>query len=425
MICNSQHFQKMYFFLFLIAPFAYGDNIKLKSGDRYSGNIISYTNGICVFDTRYGAAIRIPTAEIESIATDTQYHVEFSSGEKVIGQLKTDSAGLTSINSQTFGTSPIAIGSISRIVKSFSHTETEQRVKAGEGAKGNEQKEYGAETENQAPLDFLTGSTVLLSPGKVELDLSSTYKQSRTQYSLPAAGYFQKSSYSARQLELRPTIRAGLYEGVEVYASVPMTYSRVQDVSSNEYIRSTSSWDMADISFGGQYQLTQETESTPAISATFDVSAPTGRKKYNSFSDSWKDPLNNGSGHWSVAPGLAFVRSTDPAILFGGFNYQYFFANKVDGYDVQPGWVVNTYFGVGFALNERLSLGSRFSYSYSSNMKAEHETIYGSDSDPMDITLNVSYRLSESWLISPSITYGLNNDSGPAALSISLKKNLN
>ena len=119
------------------------------------------------------------------------------------------------------------------------------------------------------------------------------------------------------------------------------------------------------------------------------------------------------------------VRTTDPAIIFGGVSYQYFFTDTIDGYQVQPGWVVNSYFGVGFALNEKLSLGSRLSYAYSSNMKADNETIYGSHSDPMNVSLNLSYRVSKDWVVSPQITFGLNDDSGPAALSMNIKRNFN
>jgi len=414
------------FLVVLLFPLscAHADTLVMKSGDKFSGKIISYVNGLCIFDTQYGAAIKVPTADISGISTDVAYSIDFANGDKVMGQLQANAQGQTVLQSKTFGESSIDVTAISRMVKHFSEVpNTAQAAQAGTAAV-NDDKQYGAEVENQAPLDFLTGSTVLLSPGQMELDFNTSYKQSRTQYNLPDVGYFQKSSYSARLLQLSTALRAGLYEGIEGYISVPVTYTRIEDVSSNEYTRDTSAWDLADIAFGGQYQLTRESADMPAISATLDISAPTGRKKYNDQTDSWKDPLNNGTGHWSIAPGLAFVRSTDPAILFGGINYQYFFADKVDGYDVQPGWIINSYFGVGFALNEKLSVGTRLSYSYVSNMKAEHETIYGSDSDPMDISLNASYRLSRAWVVSPGVTFGLNDDSGPAALSLSLKRQL-
>lgn len=115
----------------------------------------------------------------------------------------------------------------------------------------------------------------------------------RLHYALPYAGYFQRSSYSAKQLEFRSTLRAGIYEGIEGYLSAPITHSHIQDVSSNEHVRHADAWNLADIAFGAQYQVIDESADRPAISLTFDLSAPTGRKRYNHTFNSWKDPLNN------------------------------------------------------------------------------------------------------------------------------------
>ena len=404
---------------------AFADNITLSNGDRFSGKLISYIDGVCIFDTLYSSSVRIPISQIKSLSTNDQYNLNFLNGDKAAGQLKEEEGGQTALYSPTFGKVIIHVGDVVGMTRNFIKSEyTPSETKKPSSAVASENS-YGSETEKQSPLDFLTGSTVLLSPGQYEFDMGVNYKQSRTQYNLPSDGYFQKSSYSARQILVSPTLRAGLYKGFEGYLSLPFTYSYIQDVSSNEYVRDTQDWHAADLAVGGQYQLTKESAAVPAISLTLDVSAPTGKKRYNDALRSWKDPLNNGSGHWSIAPGLAFVRTTDPAIIFGGFSYQYFFADNIDGYNVQPGWVLNSYFGVGFALNEKLSLGSRLSYAYSSNMKADHETIYGSDSDPMDLSLNLSYRVSDQWVVSPQVTFGINDDSGPTALSMNIKRSFN
>jgi len=122
---------------------------------------------------------------------------------------------------------------------------------------------------------------------------------------------------------------------------------------------------------------------------------------------------------------VAFVRSTDPAILFGGIGYQYAFANTIDGYRIKPGWVLKGYAGVGFALNERLSLGGRLAYAHSANLQADHQTIQGSDADPLELSLSASYRVNDDWVIAPEVTLGLNDDAGPAALSAHFKRRFN
>lgn len=195
-------------------------------------------------------------------------------------------------------------------------------------------------------------------------------------------------------------MRTGLQRHLEAYLSLPLTYSHVQDISGNEFVRKADAWRLADIALGVQYQIVEEDADTPAIALSLDINIPTGQKRYNDVFNSWKDPLNNGSGHWSLTPGIAFVRSTDPAILFGGVGYQYSFARTLDGYHIKPGWVLKGYAGVGFALNERLSLGGRLSYAYSANLRADHQTIHGSDADPLELSFSAAYRLSEDWVVS-------------------------
>ncbi|WP_191485387.1 transporter [Pseudomonas sp. FEN] len=413
-------------FCFGDASIALADSIYLKNGDKFSGKIISFNNGLCIFYTNFSSAVRIPIADIQSITSKDQYHILFANGEQAIGQLKSALDNRTLLESPTFGELLISASKITQLTKAFQARQNlDTSAPDQEPDDDTPNNSYGSETAAQPPLDFLTGSTVLLSPGEYEMDLGIAYKQNRLQYALPQAGYFQRSSYSAKQLEFRSTLRAGIYEGIEGYLSAPITYSHIQDVSSNEHVRHADAWNLADIAFGAQYQFIDESADRPAISLTFDLSAPTGRKRYSDTFNSWKDPLNNGSGHWSIAPGLAFVRTTDPAILFGGVSYQYYFPNTIDGYHVQPGWVLKSYAGVGFALNEKLSLGTRLSYAYSANLKADHEIIHGSDADPIDLSLSASYRVSNDWVISPGVIFGLNDDSGPAALSINFKRHFN
>lgn len=397
---------------------ALADNLILKNGDRVSGWIISYSDGLCIFDTHYGSAIRVPTTEILSIGSDTPYSLLFASGEKVSGKLLLSADNWTLLESATFGTTPIEVSTIVSLTRLPPNNPTNPPAKPSDS-------HYGAQVESQPPLDFLIGSTVLLSPGEYEMDLGLAYKQSRIQYGLPQAGDFQRSSYSARQLELRSTWRAGLYRHLEGYLSVPLTYSHIQDVSSNAFVRKTDAWRLADIALGAQYQIVEENAQTPAIALSLDLNIPTGQKRYNDVFNRWKDPLNNGSGHWSLTPGVAFVRSTDPAILFGGIGYQYAFANTIDGYRIKPGWVLKGYAGVGFALNERLSLGGRLAYAHSAHLQADHQTIQGSDADPLELSLSASYRVNDDWVIAPEVTLGLNDDAGPAALSAHFKRRFN
>lgn len=394
------------------------DVVRLKNGDVISGRLVSYFNDICIFDTHYGATVRLPVRDVASLTTDEVYQVVFASGEKISGRLSHEQEKPV-LKSATFGTVAIDISTVKSLTRSFAKEE---------GKYADDKKtievSIGEEDRKQPPLTFLTGSTVMLPPGKYEIDMGLAYKQSRDASSLPVVGYFQMSSYAARQTMFDTTIRGGLYKDVEGWLTIPFSYSYVEQVSSNAYVRSKDAWDIGDLSFGLQYLLRKEDAKAPAISTSIAVTAPTGKMQYYGAADEWKAPLNNGGGYWRVSPSLSFVRTTDPAIIFGGVNASYAFRRTIDGYDVKPGWGTGFYLGVGYALNENLSVGTRFAYSYLSRMEFNGERIYGSDKDPMDLSLSASYRFADKWVATPLVSYSLNNDAGVSSVSLRLKRQL-
>lgn len=402
----------------LIGNSSNADVVRLGNGDVISGRLVSYQSGICVFDTQYGATVRLETKNITALTTDEAYNVAFVGDERATGRL-TSGRDYTVLESPTFGAIRVDVSAIKSLVRSFP-VDSAKDARSLNGTDGK----IGEESSKQPPLTFLTGSTILLAPGRYELDFGLAHKQTRTASSLPAAGYFQMSAYSARQTMFDATIRGGLSEGLEGWVSVPLSYSYVEEVSTNRYVRDKSAWNLGDISFGLQYQLLSEGTALPAVSASVAVAAPTGRMKYNAPSDTWQDPLNNSGGHWSISPGLSFVRTTDPAILFGGANYQYAFRRTIDGYDVKPGSGTGFYFGVGYALNESLSVGTRFSYSHISKMEVDGQKIYGTDKDPMDISLSASYRFADKWVATPLVSFNLNDDAGAPSISLRFKRQL-
>ena len=405
--------------LFLITGYTCADTIHLKNGDVISGKLVSLADGKGILSTPYGAALVFATNDLFALETEEPFKVTFMNGDQVNGTLDYTPSQKTILRSRMLAASEIDPSQIVSMKKDFSPAPgpTASSTTTSLGA-----AEYGEQNPTNAPLDFLVGSTVLLTPGQYEVDFGLGYKASRSSYSLQQTGYFERSAYTARQNQLSAALRGGITEGLEAYVSVPYTYSRIEDVSTNANVRDTSEWRLGDISFGLQYLLLEETLATPALSFTFDASAPTGKKHYRDYLQNWKDPLDNSSGHWSIAPGIAFVRTTDPAILFGGLSYRYAFARTIDSYRIQPGWSLETYAGLGFALNEKLSLGTRLGYAYNARMKAEGQTIYGSDSEPVDLSFSASYNLDANWVVSPRLSYSLNDDAGPAALSVNLKR---
>jgi hypothetical protein len=383
------------------------------NGDTINGEIITYQEGLCVFRSNYGAPFSIPIEKIVSISTDKKVKISTRAGEVIVGQLAISEAN-KSLLSTAYGQAELSTSDIIKITPAFEN--------ASESGEHKDADAYGERTKAKPPLEFLSGSAVLLDEGVNQIELGLDYRRNRENYPLPSVGPFENYSYTARLLRLDSTWRRGWANGIESFVTVPFTYTYIEQVSSNEYVRDTDEWAFGDISVGLQYELVNESASSPAIALSASISAPTGKKKYYSATDDWKDPLNNSQGHWQTMLGLSMVRTTDPAILFSGINVFYSRPATIDGYDVEPGLGFSGYFGVGLSVNERLSLGTRFSYSYFADSKVDGQEIHGSDSEGMDLTFSASFRPQDKWVLTPEVTFSLNSDAGAPSLALRLNR---
>lgn len=48
--------------------------------------------------------------------------------------------------------------------------------------------------------------------------------------------------------------------------------------------------------------------------------------------------------------------------------------------------------------------------------------VAGSGKDPLDLSLSTSYRIFEHWTMTPQVTFGLNDEAGPAYVSLRMSR---
>lgn len=175
---------------------------------------------------------------------------------------------------------------------------------------------------------------------------------------------------------------------VQLVVNVPLVYrqstyeSAGANYSSTQYSEATVSSGgprLGDISFGGYYQILNESRNWPSLTASLLVTVPTGINPYGikvyqpdpnntNLSVPTKEPTGNGV--WTLTPGLSFVSTSDPAIFFGNISYYYNLQRSFSDIStsqgvVQPGQVrlgdaFQYSLGVAYALNERLSVSTSF-----------------------------------------------------------------
>ncbi len=394
---------------------ALSDTLRLDDGNIFTGRTVSFEDALLAFDATYMGVVLIPAEKIAALDTDREYFIELRDGGILKGRLARDASGVAIILSDGRANAPVNLKEVLALTPAY---EKEDKANGKENAPAG----IGQQEETEPPLNFLTGSTVLLAPGNFEAELDITYKSEHDVSRLQTIGYFEHSSYSVRQFAFSLTGRGSLWNGGELWLTVPFTHTRIKEVSSNEYERQKIDTDLADISLGVQQLLLKEGDTAPAVSVSLGLSIPTGERAYRDTEEFWLNGMDNGNGHFSITSGLSLVKTIDPAVFFGGVSYCYSFEREISGYDIKPGWIAMGYLGVGLAVNESLSLSARITQAYYSEMTADGTKAKGSDYEPMDLGFSCSYRAGSKWVISPHVSFGLNSDAGASAFGVTMTR---
>jgi hypothetical protein len=138
---------------------------------------------------------------------------------------------------------------------------------------------------------------------------------------------------------------------------------------------------LGDVNFTVNYKVLTETAHRPDTVLTLGVVAPTGQapygikwidvasSQYEQFAVPTKQPTGNGV--WQATFGSSFVKTMDPAIVFGNVGYIHSFTRSFSDIDTDPDVVTpgsvklsDIYYygaGIAFAFNDRASLSLSFS----------------------------------------------------------------
>ena len=272
------------------------------------------------------------------------------------------------------------------------------------------------ETIGQAPEEdtshlFLRNSEVLLKPKDIQLSIGFNYNSDESQRS------FRKNR--SRDLSIPLGISYGVTKDLELNASIPLVYKRNEVIAPSTVSKESQSG-FGDLSLGASYKLKVEQESSPSITASFGITAPTGKKA----DDNDVSGLAAGSGHWGVSTGLHISKSIDPAVVFANVGYQHTFKDKQNGSDIQPGDSFSYGFGAGLSINSSVSFSGRIVGSYQLETKLDNEKITGSSGESISFIAGMSYRLGRKTRLETDFTIGLSEDAGDVGIGVSYIWNL-
>jgi hypothetical protein len=226
------------------------------------------------------------------------------------------------------------------------------------------------------------------------------------------------------------TIRAGVTDAFEVNLRIPYTirYDRVtlgaeSDEAGPESERIDENG-IGDIEGGFLIHMLKEKQNRPQMLFGLKVKSRTGKDPYGLdfeevVGEQVPTELPLGSGHWALEPSLTFVKTADPAVLF--FNFGYFIHLKRDIHKpgvgtVDPGDSINYSFGMAYALNDKVALGTSFEQKFFSKTEQEvargdFEKIPNTDITLATLSFGGTYILTDTLSANLSVGIGLTEDS--------------
>jgi len=223
------------------------------------------------------------------------------------------------------------------------------------------------------------------------------------------------------------TGRFGVTNRLEVEVTVPHVYrsdrttSLIGGSGGTTSIDSASGSGLGDVEVGAHYQINDGTNDWPFFIANLRYKSTTGTGPFDIARDASGIPteLATGSGFHGVEPSLTIIYPTDPAVLFANIGYLVNLPSDVATTvgsavigDVDPGDSIGMSFGVGFALNEKLSLNLGYQHDFVMETTTETNGV-----DVESETLSVgsflfggSYRLTDAVSLNLTVQIGATVD---------------
>lgn len=282
----------------------------------------------------------------------------------------------------------------------------------------------GGLVKKEAPIEkvLIERGGLLLSKGKLQIEPTQTYayvsanRISITGFTvLPVLVIGEISSETVKRHILIETLttRYGLLDNLQLEFKVPYRYQheRVAVSTSSETVRSLSG--IGDVEGGLYSQLGYEHDWVPDIIGGISVKPRTGKSPYGRN-------IGLGTGHWGVKASFVAVKSSDPAIIFGGLGYTWNIKrNDIKDYGtVDPGDTFSYNLGCAFALNYQLGLNFQLEQLLTPKMVMNGQGVPGSFTNVINLKYGATWSISKNLSCDVSASHGLTTDSPDFVLEV-------
>ncbi len=275
----------------------------------------------------------------------------------------------------------------------------------------------------QAPADtsrvFLRSVTVLLQPGQIQFDWGAEYVlQKMTAPGLALVNQevvVFEQELRDRRLLIPFAARLGIAPRVQAFVRAPIGWTQAEYAS--PFGEATDeTFNIADVNAGVNLLLRDGQGQRADLIGTIGITAPTGK---HPFEDQVATAAM-GDGFWSIDASLLWIRSYDPVVVFWGVGYRHLFERDYLGFEIAPGEQITYNLGVGFAINDRITVSTAFIGQYVTETKYNQTYLPGSDQEPMSIRMALTTITSQNRVVEPFVRFGLTDDATDADFGVIL-----
>ena len=281
-----------------------------------------------------------------------------------------------------------------------------------------------AEALGTEPVDtslfFLRRQTVLLEPGKWQFDVGVTYgiTEDNIPVAITDAGGTVIGVVGGRlrqRLMLAPLeIRWGFCPRVQLFASVPFGWSNTE-LSYSTVDEFSNVGGIADINTGASVLLREGTGYGADIVGTMGLTFPTGNDSFPLFGFTPNSRL--GEGFFATSLDFLFVHTFDPVVVFYGLGYRHRFDDEFMGNNVDPGGQFVYQLGMGFAVNEWITLSGSFLGMSISEDRINGQVVEGSLMEPLRLRFSMTISAPNK-IIEPFAEIGMTEDAPSARFGV-------
>jgi hypothetical protein len=258
--------------------------------------------------------------------------------------------------------------------------------------------------EAQRAMDiFLREQKVLIRRGEFGLELNTFYSTDTRDEFAVINGAVGRAEVRTRVVDSTLVLRYGLLDDLEADVRVPFVYADQTVDLGVTRIRQDDAG-LGDVRAGLRYQVWRERPGSPDVVLSVEGKSRTG-----------DEPLL-GTGHWNVGGSIALVKTLDPVVLFGKVGYT--LTLEREGRD--PGDEVFYQLGIGYSLNDRVSLSTQLVGAVVGDAELDDTTVRRSSLDILSLQLGVTVLLAKQIFVEPVVNFGLSEDAPDVIAGINL-----